>query len=102
MELTPQSAKRVYNQINDYIRSRDSAYSKWHCVTTYDWPNQIFKEHMIIGENHYYIVRRCHSNKYARLVVKELLNIGCIGDVGERNNAAVYVFAYLQDTLTVP
>jgi hypothetical protein len=99
MELAPQNAKRVFNQINDYINSRDSEYSKWYCVTTSDWPNQLLKEYMLLGVDHYYVIRRCHSNKYARLVVQEFINIGCVGDVGERNNAAVYVFAYLKDTM---
>lgn len=100
--LSPISARQAYDDIVAHIVKQGGPYSSWYCGITSDWKERLFDDHQVPGENHWYIVRRCHNDNDSRAVENTLVELGCDGGSGGGDQSSVYVYAYLKTSATNP
>jgi len=100
--MQPQTAQDAHNEIVAHINKQGGAYSSWYCGIASDWGDRLFNEHQVPRQNHWWIARQCYDNESARNVEAALLKLGCAGGGGGGDNATIYVYAYLKDTMTNP
>lgn len=94
--MAAQSDGVVYDQIVAHIKKQNGPYSSWYCGITQDPKQRLHSDHQVPEENYWWIFRECHSDKDARGVEADLLNLGCDGGSGGGDQDAVFVYAYLK------
>jgi hypothetical protein len=100
--MKPQTAKEVYDKIVARINKQGGAYSSWYCGIASAWEYRLFDEHQVPREDHWWVACQCYDNESARNVEKALIELGCDGGVGGGDDTTVYVYAYLEGTMTMP
>lgn len=96
MALQPQNAEIVCKEIVAHIEKQGGPTSNWYIGITGDWDRRLFADHQVPRQNHWYIVRQCHSCADARLVERALLGQGFDGGPCGGDDSTVYVYAYLK------
>lgn len=100
--MQAQSAQQVYDEIVAHINKQGGAYSTWYCGIASDWADRLFNDHQVPRKDHWWVARQCHDDDASRAVETRLHKQGCDGAPSGGDKTTVFVYAYLEGTMTNP
>ena len=100
--METQNREQAYREIVAYIEKQNEPASKWYCGIASNWQNRLFNEHCVPQKDYQYIVRQCEDSFDARNTEAALHKLGCNSAPEGGDGENVYVYAYLEGSMTNP
>ena len=98
--MSAKDRNAITEEIKAHIRKQGGAYCSWYVGVTSDIEQGLFGDHNVPAQNEWYICRQAFTPADARAIEAGLLRLGCDGGTKCRDDAAVFVYAYLKTPAT--
>jgi len=98
--MSAKDRNAIAKEIKAHIRKQGGAYRGWYVGVTSDIEQGLFNDHNVPSQNNWYICRQTFTPADAKAIEAYLLGLGCDGGTKCRDDAAVFVYAYLKTPAT--
>ena len=98
--MSAKDRNEITEEIKAHIRTQGGTCGDWYVGVTSDIEQGLFDDHNVPSQNEWYICRQAFTPADAKGIQADLLGLGCDGGMKRRDDAAVFVFAYLKTPVT--
>ena len=98
--MSAKDRNAIVEEIEAHIRTQGGACGDWYVGVTSDIEQGLFGDHNVPSQDSWYICRRTFTHADAKAIEADLIRLGCDGGSKRRDDAAIFVYAYLKTTAT--
>ena len=98
--MSAKDRNAIAEEIEAHIRTQGGACGDWYVGVTSDIEQGLFGDHNVPSQDSWYICRRTFTPADAKAIEADLVRLGCDGGAKCRDDAAVFVYAYLKTPAT--